>query len=187
MTVSKSHSDAIDPASKLRLRSPDPRDGARIWALVRDSGSLDLNSCYLYLLLARDFAATCVVAERERDSDESRSESGEILGFVSAYLRPEQPDTVFVWQVGVAEAARRQGLARRMLDHLLARDACRSVCYLEATVSESNAASRRLFQSLARDRAATHVYSSGFTSDMFGSDQHEPEPLLRIGPFPPSI
>ena len=187
MAVPKSFPDVTDPASGFRLRTPGPRDGARIWGLVRDSGTLDLNSCYLYLLLVRDFAATCVVAERECDEGKESSDPGELLGFVSAYLRPEQSDTVFIWQVGVAEAARRQGLARRMLDHLLARDICRSVRYLEATVSESNAASRRLFQSLARDYAAPHGYSTGFTSDMFGSAQHEPEPLLRIGPFSKSV
>jgi L-2,4-diaminobutyric acid acetyltransferase len=148
--------------------------------LVHDSGVLDLNSRYAYLLLTRDFAETCVVAECEKEGD-----SGEaIVGFVSAYLRPQHPDTLFVWQVGVSADARRQGLGRRMLDHLLAREVCRRVRYLEATVSESNVASQRLFQSLARQISVPLEMSAGFDANLFGSAGHESEPLLRIGPFP---
>jgi L-2,4-diaminobutyric acid acetyltransferase len=59
----------------VRLRKPQPKDGASMWALVRDSRTLDLNSAYLYLLLSEHFANTCVIAENEQG----------IIGFVSAF------------------------------------------------------------------------------------------------------
>jgi L-2,4-diaminobutyric acid acetyltransferase len=167
-------------SSSLDLRSPTSFDGAAIWQLVHDSGVLDINSRYAYLLLTRDFASTCVVAQRRVAGAQDEA----IVGFLSAYFRPEHLDTLFVWQVGVSRDARRQGLGRRMLEHLLSRDVCRRMKYLEATVSESNVASRRLFQSLARDRSVPFAFEAGFDADLFGSDQHEPEPLMRIGPFP---
>jgi L-2,4-diaminobutyric acid acetyltransferase len=174
VSASTTPAHTADPAASVRLRMPRLSDGSRMRQLVVDSGVLDENSCYLYLLLARDFATTCVVAERS---------GGELVGFVSAYRRPRDPESLFVWQIGVAESARRQGLARRMLDHVLDRDACRSVRYLEATVSDDNHASRRLFQSLARDRGAPLKWESGFAAELFGAAGHPSEPLLRTGPL----
>jgi L-2,4-diaminobutyric acid acetyltransferase len=158
--------------ANLTFRTPVVADGVGLWRLVRESGGLDENSCYAYLLIGRDFATTSVVAEV----------GGTLAGFVTAYLRLELRDTLFVWQVGVAAEFRRGGLGRRMLHHLLARPVCGDVRFLEATVTESNAASRRLFESLAERLAAPLCYGPGFTAEDFGG-AHEAEPLVRIGPF----
>ncbi len=148
-------------------------DGAAVWRLVEDLGSLDRNSPYAYLLLCRDFADTCVLAE----------DSGALLGFVVGYRLPADPETVFVWQVGVSQQARGRRLASAMLDGLLVSEGCRGVRFLEATVTPSNAASRALFESLARRLDAALVESPGFPAEAFPQGDHEPEPRLRIGPF----
>jgi L-2,4-diaminobutyric acid acetyltransferase len=149
-------------------------DASSIWELVSDSQVLDVNSCYLYLLLCRDFAETCLVAENEQG----------LAGFLTAYRPPTRPDALFVWQIGVAPHARRQGLALRMLMHLLASPACGDVLTVEATISPSNTASRRLFESLARVLEAPLDWTDGFLPEHFGTRQtHEAEPLLRIGPL----
>lgn len=57
----KPRSAAVDEAG-VRLDTPRIEDGAAIWRIARDSGSLDLNSSYSYLLWCRDFADTTVVA-----------------------------------------------------------------------------------------------------------------------------
>ena len=84
----------------LTLRSPTVEDAAAIWRLVRDSGVLDLNSPYSYLILCKHFAETCIVAE----------EAGVIVGFVTAYRPPITPDVIFVWQIGVAQSVRGRGV-----------------------------------------------------------------------------
>src|SRR5699024_3860176 len=92
----------------IDLRSPSLADGAAMWRLTRDTGVLDLNSSYQYLLWCRDFSATSVVAV---DADEH------VRGLITAFLRLDDPSTRKVWQDGVAGAARGQRLASRRLDY----------------------------------------------------------------------
>ncbi|MFC4563159.1 diaminobutyrate acetyltransferase [Nocardiopsis mangrovi] len=158
------------------LEPPSVDDGRLLWRLARDAG-LDLNSPYAYALWCRDFAATSVAA---------RDPGGELRGFVTGYVRPDAPDTYFLWQVGVDPAFRGRRLARRMLDHIGDRIEARGVTHLEATVTPDNTASRRLFASFARDRGAEARWSPLFERDHFphdGPDGHEPEELVRIGPL----
>ena len=163
------------PSTAIKIRTPKIADAAAIERLVADSGVLDRNSCYCYLLLCRDFAKTCVVAET----------TGEPVGFATAYLPPSRDGTVFVWQIAIAASARRQGLALRMLHELLALPACREIQFVEATVSPSNDASRRLFFKLAESLQVPCHVETGFTAEHFGGDDHEEEELFRIGPLTP--
>jgi L-2,4-diaminobutyric acid acetyltransferase len=162
-----------ETAAGLVLRAPERADGARMHELVRASESLEENSRYAYLLVATHFAATSLVAERD----------GTLVGMVAGYRLPARPDTLFVWQIGVAREARRSGLGRRMLRELLRRPACRDVRRLEATVAEGNEASRRLFESLARELGAPCRREAGFAAADFGGQTHEAERLLCIGPW----
>ncbi|SRR6056297_336063 len=156
-----------------RLREPRPQDAAAIWRLVRDSGSLDLNSPYVYLLICTDHAATSVIATDAQD---------EPVGFVAAYRPPPAPDAAFVWQVGVAERARGQGLAKRLLRAMLSREANRDARLLTATVTPDNQASLSLFRSVAADLSARVDEEERFAREVF-PEGHEPEIELRIGPL----
>ena len=155
------------------LRAPGIADGAALHRLVRVCPPLDLNSPYAYLLLCAHHAATCVVAEG----------AAGIAGLVSAYRLPQAPETVFVWQVAVAPTARGQGLALRMLEHLLARPALAGCRWLETTVTPSNTASRRVFAALATRLHTQCADGDYFAREDFPDPQHEPERLLSIGPY----
>ena len=157
----------------ITLRQPRLDDGAAMCQLVQETTPLDPNSCYAYLLLCTHFSDTCIVAE----------DGSELVGFVSAYRPPTDPDVLFVWQVGVKPVARGKGLAKTMIQTLLERDACQSVKFLEATVTPSNAASQTLFRSLANEYEAYCAESSWFLPEVFGSGEHEAEVLFRIGPM----
>ena len=154
----------------IEVRSPRVKDAAEIWRLVSDCGVLDVNSPYAYLLICRDFSATSLVATM----------AGRLVGFVAAYIPPRRPDVIFVWQIGVSPTARGQGLARSLLVELLALPACRDVTFLEATVTPSNTASRRLFESLARTFGGELYLGPGFSTDDLGTARHEPENTVRI-------
>jgi L-2,4-diaminobutyric acid acetyltransferase len=135
---------------------------------------LDLNSSYMYLLLCDRFAHTTVIAERD----------GELAGFVLGFIPPKSPDVVFVWQIGVAPFARGQGLARSLLEGLVAAPACREVGFLETTVTPSNQASVATFRSFARHAGAPIIAPDGrgYDSSLF-PDGKESEVLYRIGPL----
>lgn len=159
------------------LRPPTLADGAAVWELAHAAGGLDANTSYAYLLWCRDFADTSVVALDASDA---------LVGFVTGYRRPTDPEALFVWQVATDPSARGSGLAGRMLEHLLDRLVPVGVRYLEATVTPSNEASARLFARVARRRGAplVHPPAEDIGAEWFpvGGEAHEAERALRIGP-----
>jgi L-2,4-diaminobutyric acid acetyltransferase len=169
--------DRGDDASFPTFARPTASDGAAIWRLVQADGTLEPNSAYAYLLTGAHFGATSVVARHH----------GKIAGFVWAYLLPDRPDTVFVWQIGVAEGSRGLGLGAAMLREILRRPECRNVTRMEATVTPSNHASMALFRGFARRQGCSVDLSTGFGSDLFPDPRHETELLVRIGPFEPRM
>ncbi|WP_406009699.1 diaminobutyrate acetyltransferase [Streptomyces sp. NBC_00637] len=159
----------------LRIDRPSVEDGAALWRLAKDSGTLDLNSSYSYLLWCRDFADTTAVA---------RAEAGEPVGFVTGYIRPEDPHTLLVWQVAVDAAHRGRGLAAALLDGLTARIAAgRPLTAVETTITPGNTASERLFTSYADRHGATVTREVLFDAGLFPDGPHDPEVLYRIGPL----
>lgn len=160
--------------SSVRLRTPVLHDGAALYGLVASCPPLDLNSRYAYLLLCKHHAQTCVIAELQ----------GALIGAVTAYVRDEEPGTLFIWQVAVSPTMRGQRLATRMLEHLLSR--CvepRRLRWMEATIAPSNLASNRLFMQFCKQHRPPYTTSPFFSSDDFGGNGHEEECLYRIGPF----
>lgn len=109
----------------------------------------------------------------------------EIVGFISAYIIPDKPNVLFIWQVAVGTQARGQGLATRMLQHILDRPCCKDINYLETTITQSNKASWALFNGLS-NKLNTQVHSSiMFDREQHLDNAHATEMLVRIGPFNP--
>nr|WP_245755495.1 diaminobutyrate acetyltransferase [Actinopolyspora alba] len=159
-------------AGRVEIDAPAVADGPELYRITRDSGVLDVNSPYAYLLWCRDFATTSLVA---------RSHDG-VVGFVTGYVRPDAGDTLVVWQIGVDAALRGHGVASRLLERLLDTASRDGIRYLETTITADNAASINLFSALARDRGAPLEVSPLFPAELF-PDSHIGEDLHRIGPF----
>lgn len=157
----------------IHFRKPEVSDAPSLERLVRFSPPLDVNSLYCYLIICTHFFQTSVVACRD----------DHVCGFISAYIRPDQQDTLFVWQVAVQEEYRGKGIAGLMLKDLLSRPYPNPLRYLETTVSPSNHSSKALFSSLAGSLGAPMVQTVLFSADDFGGQSHEEEVLFRIGPF----
>jgi L-2,4-diaminobutyric acid acetyltransferase len=158
---------------KLEMCEPCMEDGQELEKLVKECHPLEDNSIYAYLLLCTHFHKTCIVAKHH----------DQIVGFVSAYIKPEQRNTLFIWQVAVKGDWRKHGLALKMIRHLLKRPYLRDLKYIEATVTASNRASKNLFMSIAKTyetRCETQVV---FSKELFDGNAHEDEYLFRIGPI----
>lgn len=156
----------------VEFRRPTLEDGRVLWRIARDSKVLDLNSSYTYLLWCRDFAETSIVATVD----------GEPGGFVTGYRRPDQPDTLMVWQVAVDAEHRGRKLARRMLDQLVDRLVGLNLARMETTITPDNEASVALFSSFAAGRGAQLEREPVFPAQLF-PDGHETELLFRISPL----
>lgn len=159
--------------SHTTLQQPDSTLGAKVHQLIRECPPLDGNSLYCNLLQCSHFADTSVAAFIDH----------RLVGFISAYIKPQQTDTLFIWQVAVHASARQQGLALAMLQHILARPSCQQIHYLETTITENNQASWRLFESLADRLQAPNHKQVLFDKEQHFQHQHDSEWLMRIGPF----
>ncbi|WP_083884046.1 diaminobutyrate acetyltransferase [Nocardia higoensis] len=165
-----------DRVGTALLRAPQLGDAAEIWRIAKESRVLDTNSSYAYLLWCRDFPGTTVVAEVD----------GKVVGFVIGYLRPERPDTVFVWQVAVSASQRGRGTGTALIENLLDRVSPHGVTALETTISPDNPASIAMFAAVARHRDAEFTKRPLFEPDVF-PDEHAAEELYEISPITKEI
>lgn len=147
-----------------------------VFSLISSCPPLDTNSSYCNLLQCSHFANTSVAAEK----------AGHLVGFISGYIIPDRPDTLFIWQVAVSEQARGLGLASRMLEHILNRSHSTSIQYLETTITQDNEASWALFKRLSRSYNANFTSSTWMDRDKHFEGLHDSEELVRIGPLNPN-
>ncbi len=155
------------------LASPCATDGADVHALIAKCAPLDRNSMYANLLQCSHFQATCVTARRD----------GVLIGWVSGYLLPDDPNSYFLWQVAVDESARGEGLPKRMIVEVLSRTACADVRQLKTSITRNNQASWGLFSSVARHLKADMRDEVMFEKDKHFDGHHDTEHLVTIGPF----
>ncbi|MCO6383447.1 diaminobutyrate acetyltransferase [Oceanicola sp. 502str15] len=152
------------------LREPVAEDGADIWELVRACKPLDENSMYCNLIQCDHFKDTCVVAELD----------GDVVGWVSAYVLPNDPETLFVWQVAVSAKARGTGLGTKMLGSLLEREVCAGVKRMQTTITADNKASWALFRKFATNMDAPLDAQAHFTETLHFRERHSTEHMVTI-------
>jgi len=162
----------------IELQAPTAEDGMSVYKLVQNCPPLDTNSAYCNLLQCSHFSDTSVAAVLHSDNEEPQ-----LVGFISGYILPGKPDTLFIWQVAVSDKARGQGLASKMIQHILQRPNCAQVQFIETTITESNGASWALFERAAKNLSAPLNRSVMFEEQQHFKGQHDTEMLVRIGPF----
>ncbi len=163
----------LDMDLQISFGMPVEKDAKDIWELIKNTRNLDLNSAYSYLILCKYFSESCIIAKT----------GGKVIGFISAFQTPNNPEFLFIWQVAVDSNYRRMGLAMNMFEHLLIRKKCQQIRYIEITVNPSNAAAYSLYHRLANRLDTSCEASICFPSCLFPGAQHEDEIMLRIGPL----
>ncbi|MBF4255627.1 diaminobutyrate acetyltransferase [Vibrio anguillarum] len=152
------------------FRTPNQADGQRVHDLIGLCPPLDENSSYCNFLQAIHFQETCILAER----------NGETVGFISAYLKPDNSDELFIWQVAVHPNARGLGLASHLLHELLARDVMADVRILETTITKNNQGSWSLFKKFDRAHGEQGEVSTFLDQTRHFEGEHDTEYLYRI-------
>lgn len=170
MTIHLTTRPQSDPRATITFRKPRREDGAAVWDLVRACKPLDENSMYCNLIQCDHFADTCIIAERD----------GAVVGWISGYIVPNAPDTLFVWQVAVSADARGQGLGRRMLSGLLSRSETSRVRRLQTTITCDNAASWALFAGFATREGGAIDSAPHFEREAHFADLHKTEHMVTI-------
>jgi len=135
--------------------------------LIKSVGNLDLNSSYLYLLLARYFSENCLVKKVDN----------KIIGFITAIKTDES--TLFVWQVGVDKNFQGQGIAKELLRDLISRQS-KNITKIEFSISPSNQASFALFNKYAANINTKILPVAEFKPNLFFEENHEEEIFYQI-------
>jgi L-2,4-diaminobutyric acid acetyltransferase len=152
------------------FRTPSRLDGKAIHELIAQCPPLDENSAYCNFLQSSHFQNTCVLAEQDE----------QVVGFVSAYRKPDKSNELFIWQVAVHPAVRGLGLASQMLDQLLAKDELEQVEYLETTITKDNQGSWCLFKKLDKRQGGKGTVSIFLDEKRHFEGEHDTEYLYRI-------
>ncbi|KGY12040.1 2,4-diaminobutyric acid acetyltransferase [Vibrio tubiashii] len=152
------------------FRAPTTEDGLKVNNLVAKTDALDNNSAYCNFLQTTHFKDTAVAALYK----------GRLAGFVSAYFKPSEPDTLFIWQVVVDSDFQGQGIAKKMIRSLLERKSNQSATAIETTITKNNRASWSLFRGIEKDIGEKGTVSVFLDHDMHFEGQHESEHLYRI-------
>lgn len=173
MHIQKAHGDAKPANSEPIFRAPKREDGAAVWRLIGECSPLDENSMYCNLLQCDHFGDTCIVTELD----------GEVVGWVSGYIVPSEPDTLFVWQVAVSDTARGKGVGKRMLSALVRRPACADVTKLKTTITADNKASWALFEAFADAMEAPLTRTPHFERDAHFRGSQATEYMVTVGTF----
>src|SRR5699024_9043458 len=155
-----------------QFRKPTVDDGKEMYRIVRESNVLDINSEYSYLMWGEYFQESSILAV----------DGNEIIGFITGFIPPNQPDTIFVCQVAVDDRYKGNGLENELIERLFIRVKHEQVVeYVEATVTTSNIPSRRLCEGVAHKNKTKSNVSEGITENQFTEDGHEAECKVRIG------
>ncbi|RBQ31835.1 diaminobutyrate acetyltransferase [Arcobacter sp. FW59] len=152
--------------TNLIYRKPVKKDSKDIVNIIKKCRVLDLNSEYLYLLQTTHFKESCCVLEY----------NNKIIGFVSGYYLPEDPNTLFIWQVAVDEQYRGKNLAFSMIKNIIDR---REIDFLISTVSPSNTSSTKVFEKVAQYFNTKLEEKALFTKNDF-CEFHEDEVQFTI-------
>ena len=164
---------SIAKTKKIILTPPSSNDGFEVNQLIKSCPPLDTNSLYCNLLQCHHFSSTSMCARYQND----------LVGFVSGYIVPDQPDTLFIWQVAISDSMRGQGLAGNMILKILNNESCKNIKYLQTTVTATNKSSLRFITKLSHDLSANLKSATLFSKEKHFNHLHESEELITIGPF----
>ncbi|MFJ5997951.1 diaminobutyrate acetyltransferase [Streptomyces sp. NPDC092370] len=176
MTINATSAAGADQSTAANKRAvfrpPVPEDGPAVWNLVENTPGLDSNSVYYYTLWFRDFADGSLIATVD----------DEIVGFLTGYRRPDDPETYFVWQTAVNPRHGIPFLGVKLFQAAADQQVAQGARYVEATVSAENKAILMVLKQFAKKHSAHIETQVLFPSNLF-PDGHHDEVLYRIGPL----
>jgi L-2,4-diaminobutyric acid acetyltransferase len=156
--------------NKWVFRTPSIGDGDQAHKLIASCPPLDVNSSYCNFLQSTHFKQTCIIAEC----------NDEIAGFISSYLKPENNNELFIWQVAVAPKHRGKGLAFHMLKELLMRDNLEHIKAIETTITKDNQGSWNLFKKLDEENNSHGSVTTFLDEHKHFKGKHDTEYLYHI-------
>lgn len=129
----------------MDIRNCRETDVDKIRKFVKRSKPLDLHTVFTYWTLFKYFGDTCFVLEKE----------GRIIGFISSLLSSNQPDTLYLWQIGIDPDYRGNRYAEILLKRVVEAARAKDCKGLQVTIAHENRSSYRLFSRFALEQGLT--------------------------------
>lgn len=152
------------------LRALRPEDGKAAAALAQSAGGGLAGEFLGALAEAGSYGSTSLVAELD----------GAVAGAVLAYVLPYDPETLFIWQVIIAEGEEEKGLASLMLGQLMRQEACASVTRVQTAIPSNDERVWGLFRRFASWQRARMDIQPFFTQALAPQRRHENDNLVTI-------
>ncbi len=119
----------------ISFDTADVTEFLEVYDLIRHCPPLESYGPHLYKIMIRYFNNTCYVAKK-RDR---------VIGWVMGFIAPNNPDTYFLWQIGIDPNEQGIGLGSRLLDYV-EKDLIKKQCKrIELTIDPENIPSQKLF------------------------------------------
>jgi len=152
------------------IRPIKQQDLSEIRSLVKGCAPLGFHSLYSYWVLNYHFNDLFLVAEEEH----------ELTGFICGLISGRDPDTAFIWQIGVHNRCRGRGVSQKLIGEFFNRAQGRGIKTFLVSIDRANSASLAAFRKYADsiDRKWTKIDSLSL-EDSF-SEHPDQEDLFSL-------
>ncbi|AQU81280.1 MULTISPECIES: diaminobutyrate acetyltransferase [unclassified Halomonas] len=151
---------------------PSISDATSIYHIAQKTPQLDSYPEYFYLLWCRDFKNTSLVAKKREN----------IAGFIIGYLRPDDPQTLLLWQQAMSKETINKGIGIKLLYNLTKQCSLKGTRFIEATIDPSNKGAEKTLKGISKLFNTKISKKDIFDENLFSTNHHK-EVLVRIGPL----
>jgi len=120
----------------VTIRQAGEEEFLEIHRFISGCGVLESYAEHFFKIILRYFGNTSFLAEAD----------GKIAGLMWGFGSQKDPETFFLWQIGVDPAFRGEGIAHRIMEHAEEHLPRLGFRRIEVTVAPENVPSRRLFE-----------------------------------------
>lgn len=131
-----------DASSSVNLRECTPADIDYVIRFVESCAPLEVHTSFTYWVTFEYWGHLCRVA----------LVGNRVVGYVSAIGSGRVRDVLYVWQVGVAQEFRGQGLAQRLLSEVVTAGRANGFRKAQVSIAGDNEASLKAFERFAREQ-----------------------------------
>lgn len=126
----------------LNLRPCTAEDVDEVRRFVASCAPLEVHTAFTYWVTFEHWGDFCFVLLKE----------DRITGYVSAIGSGRHRDTIYLWQIGVAEELRHRGMAQHLISAVVGAAVAKGYRTAQVSIAKDNEASRRAFERYATSR-----------------------------------
>ncbi len=152
------------------LRPPLSEDGTAVSSLARTADQEAIGDLLGELAAFDDYKEFSIIAELD----------GDLVGAMLAYVLPYDPETLFIWLVGVSEGEADKGLASLMLGQVMRRDVSADVTRVQTVITSNDECTWALFRRFARWQRSRMDIQPFITQALTPYRRHESSNLVTI-------